>query len=43
MDRLFEWADRVNGGRWQWPCWLLEWAWQRQATPYIATGTKRKD
>jgi hypothetical protein len=32
MIRLFELADRMNGGRWQWPCWLLDWAWSRQAT-----------
>jgi hypothetical protein len=22
------------GVRFQWPCWLLGWAWDRQATPY---------
>jgi len=22
------------GVRFQWPCWLLDWAWDRQATPY---------
>ena len=23
-------------GRFQWPAWLLNWAWSRQATPYVA-------
>ena len=22
------------GFRFQWPCWLLDWAWDRQAAPY---------
>ena len=24
---------RILRGRFQWPAWLLDWAWRRQATP----------
>lgn len=41
MNSLFALGDRAQrllwrlGVRFQWPCWLLDWAWNRQATPYL--------
>lgn len=28
-------ALHVFRGRAHWPCWLLDWAWSQQATPYV--------
>jgi hypothetical protein len=39
-DTLLAALDGIQGVLWragvrfQWPCWLLDWAWSRQATPY---------
>lgn len=43
MSRLLAFLDGTQGLLWragirfQWPCWLLDWAWDRQATPYLPT------
>jgi hypothetical protein len=38
-SRLFGSLDWINRhlfrNRITWPCWLLDWAWDRQATPYL--------
>jgi hypothetical protein len=40
LDCLFgalDWLQRHLwriGIRFQWPCWLIDWAWDKQATPY---------
>lgn len=40
-DRLLAALDGIQallwraGIRFQWPCWLLDWAWGRQATRYV--------
>ena len=33
LDSIQRHLGRV-GVRFQWPCWLLDWAWDRQATPH---------
>lgn len=44
-DRLFAALDGAQallwgiGIRFQWPCWLIDWAWKRQATPYVPRET----
>lgn len=44
MDTLLALLDGVQnlswriGFRFQWPCWLLDRAWDRQATPYTPGG-----
>jgi hypothetical protein len=40
LDRLFGALDWLQRNLWrigirlQWPCWLIDWAWNKQATPY---------
>jgi hypothetical protein len=45
MDVVFgalDWiALHLFRRRVRWPCWLLDWAWSRQATPYVAGDGER--
>lgn len=38
MDKLTMTRRRILRGRFQWPAWLLDWAWNRQATPWCEPG-----
>jgi hypothetical protein len=48
-DRLLAALDGIQGLarragiRFQWPCWLLDWAWDRQATPYTPVKQARSE
>ena len=43
MDKIGAGLSRLTRGRFQWPCWLLDWAWNRQATPYVPARTGTPD
>ena len=34
LDKIGGLLSRVTRGRFQWPCWLLDFAWNWQATPH---------
>lgn len=47
MNALFaslDWIQRQAsraGLHFQWPCWLLAYAWDRQATPYLPVSEEK--